>query len=178
MMLNGIAFVTRHTEMIVAVAALFTSFVAVWQTRQDLKLQRTHHAKSFLPIPRFIRLNYEDRIGVELRNCGVGPLIIESFTAAQREIPTARYQSIVDAMPDLDDGIMWTTWKRDLDRTTLRPGERLQLILLKGDSHDEHFGRNRNRVLEALAGLDLSLRYRDVYDNVFSDEESLSSFTG
>lgn len=166
-----ITFLTDNHEVILAVLAFAVSCMAIWQTCVSLKMQREHNAKSVLPIHSVNKLNYEDRIGIELENRGAGPLLIESIRVYKASNPHESKPNLIDWMPDM----VYSTYKRTLDGVALQPGKSMYLLLFEGEQ-TRTFEENRDKIRKALATLEFELKYRDVYDNDFSTLESLSNY--
>jgi hypothetical protein len=71
------AFIKSNHEVIIAGLALIVSVVA-------FHLQREHNFRSLRPLPSVNRLNFDNRVGVELENRGLGPMIIREVRVASK----------------------------------------------------------------------------------------------
>jgi hypothetical protein len=149
-----------QVNAIVAVLALLVSFLSIVLTVVSLYWTRQHNYKSLTPIASVPVSDYEDNVGVKIKNTGVGPLIIETFRATNGE---KTEDDLISLMPDLPSGVLWDTFFDDLDGACIPPGEQLGVLQLKGDSDDSKFRKGRDAYRKALARITIVLKYEDVY---------------
>jgi len=146
-----------------AVSALFVSFLSIVLTVWALWLQRRHNFKSLTPIANVLYGDYENLLEVKVKNSGVGPLIIERFTASRG---SEKKHNIIDWMPD----ITYSTFTSRLDGRCISPDQEIVLIRLKGNQDDPDFRLRRDEVRRSLSELNVQVRYRDIYDRRMKDE--------
>ncbi|MDQ3803166.1 MAG: hypothetical protein M3416_04855 [Acidobacteriota bacterium] len=144
-----------------AVCALFVSLLSIILTLRTLRLQRIHNFKSLTPIANILTADYENELRVTIRNTGVGPLIVERFTASDG---VQEKDNIVCLMPPLPEGIYWATFSPNIEGRCIPPTQDLVIIKLSGDPGDGTFASFRDEVRLALSKLTVTLEYQDIYD--------------
>jgi len=156
--------IKSHPEQInalAAVCALFVSFLSILLTVYTLWLQRRHNFKSLTPIASITVGDYEDNLEVRLRNSGIGPLIIERFTASDGN---QERDDIISWMPSLPEETYWSAFTANIDGRCIPPNQDVLLIQLNGDANDGKFALFRDEVRHALSRLTIKVEYRDIYD--------------
>ena len=148
---------------ITAVAALLVSAVSIILAVFNMTTQRTHNRKSLMPIAHIRLGDYENRIFVRLHNDGVGPMLIDSIAVTKRAAKGKREASLMEFMPELPTGILWSTFVADLAGWALAADKDITLLLLEGDPADRTFVEARQSVRGALADLKIEIKYRDIY---------------
>lgn len=155
----------------------FVALVALAASIISLRVQRRHNVLTLRPLPFVSLLNYEDKIAVILCNHGPGPLIVDRFKARRAgaagwDLPTAPAAptevsaNLIDFMPTLRPGGTWHTYSMSLrNGRTIPAGEEVAVVELRGRIGNKAFEADRDRVRQALAGLEIKLKYRDVYGN-------------
>lgn len=156
---------TNHdlVTAITAVAALFVSAVSIILAVFNMTTQRTHNRKSVMPIAHLRLGDYENRIFVRLHNDGVGPMLIDSIAVTKRSAKGKKQASLMEFMPELPPGILWSTFVADLSGWALSADNDITLLLLEGDPDDQKFVGARQNVRQALADLKIEIKYRDIY---------------
>jgi hypothetical protein len=146
---------------ITAVAALAVSLLSIVLSVCTMAMQRKHNRRSVMPIGHISVGDYEDHLFVTLRNDGVGPMLIEQVlvTAVGGESKTA----LIEFMPNLPNGIFWTTFVADISTRALPAGKDIKLISLEGGLHNEKFCKARDSVRATLRNLKVEVAYRNVY---------------
>ena len=144
-----------------AVCALLVSFLSIIFTLRALRLQRIHNYKSLTPIANILTADYENELAVTIRNTGVGPLLVERFTVSDGE---QKEDNVVCLMPQLPEGIYWTTFSPNIEGRCIPPNQDLVIIKLNGNSSDKAFASFRDEVRLALSRLTVTLEYQDIYD--------------
>jgi hypothetical protein len=160
--------IKSHPEQInalAAVCALFVSFLSILLTFLTLRLQRIHNFKSLTPIGSILISDYENELEVKIKNTGVGPLIIEQFSASDGN---HEEQNIISWMPQLPEGIYWTIFINFIEGRCIPPGQDLIVIQLNGDPDDKVFTSVRDKVRYALSTLVVNVEYKDIYDRKMS----------
>lgn len=147
---------------VVALAALIVSLVSLFVAARTLKHQQTHNILSVRPIPMVSTADHEDRLSVELKNTGTGPLIIRGITVTGQGGPKAYLR---ECMPPLPEGISWKTYLGPLKGESLGPGESVTLLELVGDASDAAFGEFRNKCRQSLGPLSVRIHHTDIYSS-------------
>ena len=167
----------EHSELVgavVALLALLISFVSILLTVIALYLQRQHNYKSLTPIASFPVSDYENIIAVNLKNTGVGPLIVESLRVTDGK---ETKDDIISWMPDLPEGVDWETFYAKADGACVPAGSALVLVKLRGDPKDQVFAKARDSCRRALGQLNILITYKDIYDRTMpSSQKDLSWF--
>jgi hypothetical protein len=139
-----------------------------------LRIHRRHNQLSVKPLGDFYLSNFESKLAVTIENRGNGPLIIKSFQAVRDGISKP---NLLDWMPQLPPGILWSNYAKDLEGTALRPSESVPLIEFSLDTQNREHTAQRDRIRQSLAKITVELHYTDIYDNEFSTpQQSLSRF--
>lgn len=157
---NLLDFVKTYGALAVSSVSIIVAVIALW-------LQRRHHFKSLTPVPNFLTNNYENQIGVKLRNAGVGPLLIEEFRASNG---AESKDDIISWMPDAPNGIYWATFTHSIDGWCIAPNHEVFLVKLTGNLGDGTFRSFRDDVRAALSKLTVTVRYKDIYDRPMPDK--------
>ena|ERR1044071_7325444 len=155
--------IKNHPEQanaFIAVCALVVSFLSILLTFYTAWLQRRHNFKSLTPIATIPVGDYEDNLEVRLRNAGVGPLIVEQFVASDGN---QQENNIIFWMPELPEGIYWSTFTSEIVDLCIPPNQDAILIQLIGDSADKQFALFRDTVRRALSRLTVTVEYKDIY---------------
>ncbi len=160
---------------ITALLALLISFLSIIFTVISLYFQRRHNFKSLTPILNISISDYENRIGVTLKNTGVGPLIIESFTATNGEISQ---NNIISLMPSLQQNIFWTTFYDNFVGVCIPHNQSITVIQLDGDSNNSDYAQFRNEVRKYLSKLSITIKYKDIYDRSMPIKEKKLEWFG
>jgi len=162
--MNGLLQLIRQNpgqvSVIVALMALFVSFLSILLTIVSLYLSRQHNYKSLTPIASIPFSDYENQVAVKIKNTGVGPLIIGTFRATRGK---RTEDDLISLMPELPQGMLWDTFFDDLDGACIPPGEQLGVLQLSGNSEDRRFGEARDACRRALAEITVVLTYKDIY---------------
>lgn len=148
-------------ETIVAICALVVATVSTALAAWTAFIQRRHMQLSVRPIAAVPVANYENRIGVFLKNTGLGPMRVVSLRATSDE---GKIQdSLISHMPPLRPNIMWSTYYGTADGLALEPGSMVDLLLLEGKFDDPDFRGSRDSVRAALSKITLVVEYEDLY---------------
>jgi hypothetical protein len=155
-----------QVSAIVAMMALFVSFLSILLTMASLYLSRRHNYKSLTPIASIPVSDYENTVAVKIKNTGVGPLIIGTFRATRG---SNTEDDLISLMPDLPHGMLWDAFFDDLDGACIPPGEQLVILQLSGNPEDHRFGQARDACRKALAETTVVLTYKDIYGRRMPD---------
>jgi hypothetical protein len=170
-------FLVDHPAVVsaaVAMCALVVSACSVLLTVCSLYFQRAHHFRSVRPIASIPVADYEDKIGVMLKNTGIGPLRVVQFRTTDGN---STEDDLISWMPELPKSISWETFYDDLDGLWIPAGEKVIVLQLSGDQDDPFFGEARDLTRKALAKLNISIIYEDIYSRRMpSAERNLAWF--
>jgi hypothetical protein len=146
---------------LVAICALFVSFLSIVLTLFTLRLQRIHNFKSLTPIADILTADYENLLQLTIRNTGVGPLIVERFTVTGGE---QEEDNVLCLMPELPPGLHWSDFSQNIEGRCVPSTQDLILLQLSGDPTDMSFAEFRESVRRELGKLTATLHYKDIYD--------------
>jgi hypothetical protein len=158
--------------VLISVAALVVSIASIFIAVRTLKHQRVHDVLSVRPIPMLATVDLEDRISVNLRNNGIGPMFIRRLHA---EDGAARQDYLRLFLPALPAGVLWSTYAGKIEDMSLAAGEQVTLLELTGQEATTGFAAFRDNCRRALAPLSIVVDYTDVYGTSFANyRESLA----
>lgn len=105
--------------------------------------------------------NYEDCLYVDLRNKGVGTMIIKKVVAKPQQglIKT----NLIDLMPILSSGKKWTNFVHEIEGKALSPGEKLNFLKIEFGETPSDAGIREN-IREALSKIEISVEYIDIFN--------------
>lgn len=129
-----------------------------------LEVQRDHNIRSVIPILQIIPTDHNEKLVVQVKNSGLGPLTITNSDVTGEN--GVKKKSIIEWMPthpEYPAKNYWTTFRYGLNGTTLVPGETLDVILLEGDETAADFIAHRDEVRLSLSKLSISVAFTDVY---------------
>ena len=149
--------------VLIAFMALVTSFLSIILTYISIRAQKTHFVKSVKPISNFSIKNYDNEISVAIKNCGCGPLIIDSFKVVDDKGEDK--EDLIKWMPELPKGIYWSTYFTRLPDNTVLPEQSITLLKYIPDLKKVNEVAFRDNVRKTLAKLTVELTYKDIYEN-------------
>lgn len=76
-------------------------------------------------------------------------------------------ESLVEWMPDLPAGLLWSNFVGPVSDRSLLPGSEIVLLELSGDHNDKAFRAARDAARSALERLTVMVEYTDVYESSF-----------
>ncbi len=130
---------------------------------------------SVRPIATVPVADFESRIGVFLKNKGLGPMRILSLRVEDNAGVT--HDDVVSHMPALQPGILWSNFYDSVDGSALEAGKRFDLLVLEGKPDDPAYRESRDRVRLCLSQLVIKVEYEDLYGHRMElHEEKLSWF--
>lgn len=162
--------VINDPELLIASIALITSIIFIIIGVVGLHIQRIHNKKSVLPLGTINLADYEDCLRIKISNNGVGPMILKSCIT--KGISESKPYPI-DWMPD---GIMWATFRKNLEEHAIIVGESLTLLELNIDLNDKPATEQRDKIRRILKDLELTIKYSDIYGKNFSKSRKLDWF--
>lgn len=161
-----VSFLSTNDKLVTAwtaIAALFVSITSIVIAIVNIAMQRAHNRKSVFPIGHISVGDYERRVSVRLRNEGVGPMIIEKAIVTRENGSEQAKSAILDFLPDLPDGYLWTTFVGDISGRAISAGDEIVLVSLEGDQNDVDFIAAREMTREALSNLTIGVDYKNIY---------------
>ncbi len=160
---------------VAAFAALFVSGVSLFISIRALSIQRKHNELSVRPLAEVTVADYENSIRVKVRNNGSGPMIIRCLTVSDG---SSTHETLIDWMPPLPTGRLWTTFSHHLRNRTLLPGGEIVLLELTEGEGEKNFAKCLNIVRAALAPLTVNVEYTDIYNQVMKPHQKPLSWFG
>lgn len=168
--MNEIAETSSYDPMpLIATLALIVSIVSIFIGAIALKIQRTHNRKSVKPIGNIMFSDYENNLAVNIKNSGVGPLIIKNLKVKNKNKEIKN--NIIDFMPPHPPDLPWSNYFANPIDFVIPPGEKLNLIKLSTEDITELFATFRDDVRRALMDLSIELEYKDIYDKTMPVNE-------
>lgn len=140
------------TSIILAITAIVALAISVRQ----LVVQRNFNKKSVMPIPEIRAIDYENDIGVRIRNNGMGPLICLELSVSKG---SDSKDHLIDWMPT---DVTWDSFIRKSD-FAVSPTQEIILLRLTGDSEEGDFTGIRDECRAILKDLTIKIKYRDIY---------------
>lgn len=70
-------------------------------------------------------------------------------------------------MPALPAGVLWTNFAGPISDRSLLPGSEIILLQLDGEQENGAFAQGRANVRAALAPLQVTVEYTDIYESTF-----------
>lgn len=165
-----ICLIINDPELLIATIALITSIISIIIGVVGLHIQRKHNKKSVLPIGSINLADYEDCLRIKISNNGVGPMIIKSCIT--KGISESKSYPI-DWMPE---GIMWNTFRKNLEDHTIIAGDSLTLLELNVDLNDNTAVVQRNQIRSILNDLEIIIEFSDIYGKCFTKSRKLDWF--
>ena len=127
-----------------------------------LKSQQRHHRLSVKPIAHIHFITAKNRVEIEIRNDGVGPMICSNVRVYQdRSNPETNFR---DAIQILQDSQYYVEWYGAKSEFAIRPGDQKSILRVYSDKVDPEYLKYRHEVLEEIQKFTLELDYRDIYD--------------
>jgi hypothetical protein len=148
---------------LVALCALFVSAVSVAVSLMTMHIQRRHNVLSVRPLPELTMADYEDSLRIKIRNNGSGPMMLLSLSVSDGETSAL---SIIELMPELPNGRVWTKFSHALVNRSLLPGGEIILLELTETQNEAGFPTVRDIVRAMLCKLTISISYTDVYNSI------------
>ena len=166
-----LCWVSQNDSVVIAlgtIGAVITSSISIFFASFSLSQKKHHDRLSVSPIPRIGMGDYQNKQFVSIENNGVGPLIISSLHILK---DGKRLESrLIDNMPQLPNGLYWTTFTGNVARRSIFPGNSITLIEIYGDEDNGTYGLFRDKLREVLSNLTLRLEYTDIYGSKFPPE--------
>jgi len=157
---NLTSFADANTGVIAIVLSTVSLFLAFF----TILLQRAHNHRSIRPVARIGYGDYTNRVFVNIKNHGLGPMIIDRIEFYKNGKMTAE-KSLVALMPKLSSGVYWETFSSEIKDRALAAGDKVTLISFKHRGPSDHgFGYHIDEIREALSDIRIKVFYRDLYN--------------
>ncbi len=154
--------VFKVATLIVAVLALGVSAFSIYST--------IHHAKkSILPICKIDISNYEDKIGLSILNCGIGPMIIDNVVFEKNN---TRYKSIFEIINDIGT---FNDFVTEFEGRAIRPEDSLAIFLIEDGFLTDTI---KSSIRSKLKDVTVMVDYHDIYNKKMKTEVRKLSFFG
>lgn len=151
---------------IIALCALIMSAVSISLTIHFSRLQVKHFRNSVHPIAQIVLGDYENLLFVEVRNYGVGPLLISRLFAKSGGTD---YSRLIDLFDSVDQE--WVDFVEKVDGMTIPVGGTIVLAKIQPKSE-----QIRTKVRSILSKVTIVVDYTDIYGQMFHTERNLSFF--
>lgn len=157
-----LTFLSLLIAFLTLLISAYLSFLSIRYAARTLNIQREHNFKTVTPILQIVTIDHDEKLVVQLKNSGTGPLIIKkSFVIKENQSK----HSIISWMPRHPNGVSyWTTFKYGLDGLCIAQGESVDVILLEGDEKNSDFIAHRNEIRKVLSELTITVEYEDIYN--------------
>ncbi|MBD2704866.1 hypothetical protein IC229_29815 [Spirosoma sp. BT702] len=151
--------------------SIIISLLALLLTFYQLRLQRIHNEKSLKPLGQIDLPDHKKKLGVHIRNNGLGPLIIDRLSFTKRD---NIYSSIADCL-DLDPKSYMHISASDLVKRVILPNSHLAVFEKNFGEHADE--AHIDHVRTQLSPITLKVEGRDIYDNRIVIERSFQWFS-
>ncbi len=150
-------------ELLIAAVAVFISFLSILIGALSLRMQRSHNRKSVKPIGNILFSDYENLIAVNIKNTGIGPLIIKKLEVTNSS--KSPRNNIIDWMPQHPKDLTWSNFLSIGTNFVIPPNQSLNIIELKtGQNISKTFAEFRDEIRKVLSDLTIELVYVDLYN--------------
>jgi hypothetical protein len=177
LLIEALATNPEIVSALTAVAAFAISCISIYLSYLTLQTQRHHNVKSVTPVCHIGFADYENEVAVYISNVGIGPLMIEDVIIFDQNGKSSGH-NLLDLMPVLPAPLLWCDFVTELEERVLSPKDRINLIRLEADPDNDDFRIARDKVRKTLSGLQITVRYRDIYQNSFPPKSRKGSFFG
>ncbi|WP_240543507.1 hypothetical protein [Spirosoma foliorum] len=145
--------------------------LALLATFYQLRLQRVHNEKSLKPLGQIDLPDHKKKLGIQIRNNGLGPLIIDRLTFSKHG---TTYSSIEECI-DIDPKSYMHISAGNLVRRVILPNTYLAVF-------EKNFGEHADEsiidhVRKQLSYITLKVEGRDIYDNKITFERDFRWFS-
>jgi len=140
---------------VIAILALFISFLSIIVGAFTLWIQHRHNRLSVRPICVISLADYENRITIKIKNAGMGSMIIKSILTSDNHGTKKEYP--IDWMPV---GITWAGFRRGLKKHAIKEGG--EIILLEYIPKEKS-DLNKTQIRSTLQDLTITVTYEDIY---------------
>jgi hypothetical protein len=151
-----------QSAIIIASLALFVSAISTILAINSVKLQREHNYISVRPVADLIFSDFENYIAVQLKNNGLGPMVIKEFNVLENN--EFKANNLIDLMPDQPETIPWKNFEKEINNRTFGTSEELFIIELGPEKAFQEFIRYRDNIRKNLSPLTIIIKYHSLYN--------------
>lgn len=159
-MLEMLNEIINNPSSVVALCAVIISVISVLISIMSSYQSRKFNRLSVRPLAYVLPPDYENRIAVILLNKGTGPLITKKVRFINKL--GEEKNSLIDFMPELDDGFYWSTFSK-ASKIILSPNEETTLIEFTGDPSDIRYLNQRDKIRKSLSELKIKIEYTSIF---------------
>ena len=151
--------------------AFTISILALMATFYQLYLQRVHNEKSLKPLPQIILGDHQRQIFVQIKNNGVGPLIVERILFEKNGIEFFNLEDCLSLDPK---SYMHDVQAHEMLRQVILPNTFLEVFGMRFDTNITD--KELNIIRQQLSVLKIKMKGKDIYNNVVNIERNLNWF--
>ncbi|MBK6993371.1 MAG: hypothetical protein IPH31_00030 [Lewinellaceae bacterium] len=115
------------------------------------------------PVANIVIGNYVNDLYVDLRNGGLGPLIVKSLKV--RNHNGVEKINIIDYMPLLKPPKYWANFVSKIEERVIAPSDKINLLRFKTDLKNEYEVTMKYEIKNALSALTIEVEYTDIFGN-------------
>ncbi|GAB4023446.1 hypothetical protein GCM10028808_73930 [Spirosoma migulaei] len=145
--------------------------LALLATFYQLYLQRIHNEKSLKPLGQIVLEDQRKTLAVQLRNNGLGPLIIEKMSCSKNGMVHADLEECLAFLAP--KSYLFAPTNDAVTRVVL-PNSSLTIFETRFDEYEDDAAIEHAR--EQLAPITLKVEFRDIYDNKTTLERAFQWF--
>ncbi len=175
--------ILAEPNTIIALCSLIISIVAVTVSMIFAAAKIRHNKKSVQPIALIKFNDREEYISVDIRNVGIGSLIIKKLKVYKTNETKGLFKkretksNLVDWLPQQPDELSWSDFVEHVDVFTIPAGDKLFLIEMEfDDEHKQLEEKFRTDLRQELRGLTVEIEYEDIYKKKFIKKRSCEWF--
>ena len=158
------------SEVLVSVLALVVSFSLLVTNCIMIRIQVIHNMKSLQPECNIRCTEYNQSIRIEIWNCGMGNMTIDSIDVKDNETDTT-YKSLYKIFPS---DIKLHYFSIDICGSSIAVNGHITLIEIKNFDKEEGF----DRVRKILSRHTINVHYHDTYKNFYETPKDLKMLYG
>lgn len=138
--------------------------------QEMIRMQREHNVKSLQPILHIVCKEIGNSIEINIKNCGLGTMIIKGMSVKNRNTSNKIYDYLYEIFPE---SIKINSYSVDVINRPIAVNESITLINIK-DIKEENVAGIKNILCQHLVGV----IYEDVYQNSYREEKNLFDIFG
>lgn len=146
---------TDDLAIVISLLSVIISVLSIKVSIKTLNEQKEYNRICEMPIPFVFTMNYENEIGMEIKNYGKGVLFIQKIVF--KDVKGKESSCLYDLMPK---DINWKNYLQTTDNFILAvaPNDKIVFICLSSDNKTE-----KEKARKALDNISVKLVYTDVY---------------
>ena len=114
------------------------------------------------PLGQIICGDYENLIQVKIKNCGLGPLIVNEIIV--RHTNGTISNNLVQVMPELPNNLRWTDFIVEGKDFSVAKDTEINIIKIQQDADNPVFVTYRTQLRQSLRQLSVEVKYSDIYN--------------